>query len=190
MKSKYLWTGFAVLCLAAILAAVGCSSSGSGGSWGGRNSVTFSYADTIAWDTTYDVVVVGFGGAGAVTAITAADEGAKVLLVEKAPEGEEGGNTRFAGQHVVDYTSYDEGVKYLKAVRGLFTNWPDEFIERYVRDLSTFKKWWDDFGYTSHPPAGFLLPKKLLGDCAGGVFGTAPDMEEKSGKNLKCVHTF
>lgn len=34
----------------------------------------YTYADTIPWDGQYDVVVVGFGGAGAVAAKTAADE--------------------------------------------------------------------------------------------------------------------
>lgn len=39
------------------------------------------------WDREADVVVVGFGGAGAATAITAHDLGAAVLMLEKAPEG-------------------------------------------------------------------------------------------------------
>ena len=43
------------------------------------------------WDRDADVVVVGYGAAGAATAITARDAGAKVLILEKAPEGEEGG---------------------------------------------------------------------------------------------------
>jgi succinate dehydrogenase/fumarate reductase flavoprotein subunit len=38
------------------------------------------------WDKEADVVVVGYGGAGAATAITAADEGATVLLLEKQAE--------------------------------------------------------------------------------------------------------
>lgn len=38
------------------------------------------------WDAEYDVVVLGFGGAGATAARFAADEGAKVLLVDAAPE--------------------------------------------------------------------------------------------------------
>ena len=37
------------------------------------------------WDREADVVVVGFGGAGAATAITAHDLGASVLMIEKAP---------------------------------------------------------------------------------------------------------
>ena len=44
----------------------------------------------IKWDKIYDVVVLGFGGAGASAARFAADNGAKVLLVDKAPEGHEG----------------------------------------------------------------------------------------------------
>jgi len=38
-----------------------------------------------SWDDTADVVVVGYGGSGAVTAITAFDAGAKVLILEKTP---------------------------------------------------------------------------------------------------------
>jgi len=37
------------------------------------------------WDDTADVVVVGYGGSGAVTAITASDAGAKVIVLEKTP---------------------------------------------------------------------------------------------------------
>lgn len=47
------------------------------------------------FDDTYDVVVVGGGNAGFSAATTAMQAGAKVLLVEKAPEAESGGNTYF-----------------------------------------------------------------------------------------------
>lgn len=72
---------------------------------------TLTYADTIAWDGEYDVVVAGFGGAGGTAASYAADAGAKVLLVEKAPEGSEGGNTRVCGQMFV-YGGEDEEATY------------------------------------------------------------------------------
>ena len=38
-----------------------------------------------AWDGRADVVVVGFGAAGAATAITANDAGAKVILLDVEP---------------------------------------------------------------------------------------------------------
>ncbi|MBI2210324.1 MAG: FAD-dependent oxidoreductase, partial [Deltaproteobacteria bacterium] len=40
---------------------------------------------TVKWDRETDVVIVGYGFAGAVSAITAHDAGAKVLLLEKMP---------------------------------------------------------------------------------------------------------
>lgn len=43
------------------------------------------------WDKIYNVVVIGYGGAGACAAITAHDAGSKVLILEKMHEG--GGNT-------------------------------------------------------------------------------------------------
>ena len=38
------------------------------------------------WDEETDVVVVGYGGAGAVTAITAHDAGVRVLILKKQPD--------------------------------------------------------------------------------------------------------
>ncbi len=68
------------------------------------------------WDAEADVVVVGFGGAGAATAITAHNLGAEVLMLEKAPEGEEGGNTRVAGQGYLHIDDIDEAIRYLNAL--------------------------------------------------------------------------
>lgn len=45
----------------------------------------------------YDVVVLGSGLAGTAAALAAWEQGAKVLVVEKAPRPSAGGNTRFSG---------------------------------------------------------------------------------------------
>lgn len=58
----------------------------------------YTFADTIVWDAQYDVVVMGMGFAGMVAAMTAADEGANVLLAEKMSEALAGGNSKVAGQ--------------------------------------------------------------------------------------------
>jgi fumarate reductase flavoprotein subunit len=67
---------------------------------GGDSSILFDRkVEVIAQDPiegSYDVVIVGGGGAGLAAAITAAEEGASVLILEKA--GYLGGNTLVAGK--------------------------------------------------------------------------------------------
>ena len=75
---------------------------------------SYTFADTVAWNAEYDVVVVGFGGAGGIASIYAADAGARVLLCDSAPEGDEGGNTRFAAQMCVSGDDPDKLYQYYK----------------------------------------------------------------------------
>src|SRR5437773_1684342 len=61
----------------------------------------------------FDVVVVGAGNAGLCAALAARESGARVLVLEVAPESERGGNSRFtAGAMRVAY----RGVKDLQAL--------------------------------------------------------------------------
>lgn len=63
-------------------------------------------ADAQKWDDEADMIVVGFGGAGAAAAIQASDEGASVIAVD-----------RFAGGGATAYSGgvfYAGGTKYLK----------------------------------------------------------------------------
>ena len=73
------------------------------------------------WDMEADVVVVGFGAAGVATAVTAHELGAKVLMLEKAPAGQEGGNTHVAGQGYLNTSSVDKAIAYLTALCGPYT---------------------------------------------------------------------
>ena len=75
---------------------------------------SYTFADTVAWNAEYDVVVVGFGGAGGIASIYAADAGARVLLCDSAPEGDEGGNTRFAAQMCVSGDDPDKLYQYYR----------------------------------------------------------------------------
>ena len=95
-----------------------------------------AFEQTIDWAAEFDAVVIGFGGAGASVAITAADNGAKVLLLEKAPEGKAGGNSAICMQWICNTTDKAETVKYIKALRGKFTTPSDEMIERYVDGMA------------------------------------------------------
>lgn len=61
-----------------------------------------------------DVVVVGFGGAGAVAAIEAHDAGASVLILEKTDEG--GGNTCESGGSVRLLNDIDKATEHFHAL--------------------------------------------------------------------------
>lgn len=58
---------------------------------------TLGVADVSPWSDDVDVVVVGFGIAGGCAAVTAAENGARVLVLEKAAAA--GGTTSMAGGH-------------------------------------------------------------------------------------------
>jgi succinate dehydrogenase/fumarate reductase flavoprotein subunit len=81
------------------------------------------------WDQEADVVVVGYGGAGAVTAITAHDAGANVLVIEKTPSlaslgvvGQNisggGGNTHINGGLIVVPSDVSNG-----AIHARYLSW-------------------------------------------------------------------
>ncbi len=54
-------------------------------------------AKEVKFDKEADVIVVGFGGAGAATAVTAADNGASVIVLERQPKDTLRSNTRMSG---------------------------------------------------------------------------------------------
>jgi tricarballylate dehydrogenase len=80
----------------------------------------------------YDVVVVGAGNAAFCAALAAQERGARVLVLERAPEDEAGGNSRFtAGLMRVAYN----GVEDLKRVM------PDLSAEEIARtDFGTYNE--------------------------------------------------
>lgn len=104
------------------------------------------YNSSTKWDAVYDVIVVGFGGAGAGAARFAADNGSKVLLVDSAPEGSEGGNTRYAGGAFAYGTSFDNLKDYYKQTYYPFdydANALDAFVENVLKMKEYSKKYFD-----------------------------------------------
>ena len=85
----------------------------------------------VAWDGEYDVVVLGLGGAGANAAVAAYEEGVKVLVCEKAPEGQEPCNTKVAGQSVMSTDDADALYTYLSQLMGEFNNWDEEALRGF-----------------------------------------------------------
>jgi succinate dehydrogenase/fumarate reductase flavoprotein subunit len=114
------------------------------------------------WDKQVDVVVVGFGGAGAAAAITAQNSGASVLILEKAPQGEEGGNTRVAGQGYLNASPKEEAIEYFNALCGPFTV-DQDVVQAWADEIGLNNHWLTSIGGDpqehQHPPEGIEFPQ-------------------------------
>lgn len=135
------------------------------------------------WDYETEVLVIGYGGAGASTAIEAADNGAKVLIIEKNPEGPKHlCNSLMAGGgwHCPDPEADREALKtYLRAMMDgsnlsfktegehspLFV---DEIIEKFAEYEVQNEEWLLD-----------LDPDFIAGASSGGAaFASYPGAQE------------
>lgn len=103
-----------------------------------------SYPQTVAWNASYDVVVIGFGGAGATAARHAADAGAKVLLVDSAPEGHEGGNTRYCAQLIAFADNADDMLTYYRNLAWKF-DLDEEVFKVYTAGEAAMKDYIRDY---------------------------------------------
>ncbi|MEC4184166.1 FAD-dependent oxidoreductase [Adlercreutzia sp. R21] len=137
-------TGTAGVAAIAGLGLAGCAPKGANDTQLSATGDGTTFADTIAWDGEYDVVVIGFGAAGAVAACYAADAGAKVLLLDKAPQGMEGGNSRFCGQIILNSDSKEAMFAYNKAMAGDFEI-DEELFDVYAEGLTQTKTMLRDF---------------------------------------------
>ncbi|MDE8701366.1 FAD-binding protein [Adlercreutzia equolifaciens] len=109
-----------------------------------------SFEENTAWDAEFDVVVMGYGLAGATASLAAADEGANVLLIEKAPHGQDGGNSRYCGQAVLEVaggdSNRDGAIEYLKTIRGEYLTPEDDIIEAFIDAILELPSWYEAHG--------------------------------------------
>jgi len=111
-------------------------------------------------DCHFDVVVVGAGNAAMCAALAARERGAAVLVVERAPESEAGGNTRFtAGAMRTVYDSVDD-------LRKLMPDLSDAEIDNTDFGVYTADNFFDDMGrvtrYRTDPDMCELLVRRSL----------------------------
>src|SRR6202012_5374667 len=110
-----------------------------------------------AWDVEADIVVVGFGAAGMAAAVTAHELGAEVVILEKAPEGQEGGNTRVAGQGYLNTSAVEPAIAYLTALCGPYTV-PETMVRGWAEEMGQNNDWLRGLGGDpqehQHPPVG------------------------------------
>ena len=102
-----------------------------------------------AWDYECDVVVVGFGGSGAVAAVSAHDAGAEVIILEKQAQDADGvvhqtNSTRLSHSCMMDFEDAKGAEAYLKAAcRG---NTPDDVIAEFAKYMVHPAEWINGIG--------------------------------------------
>ncbi len=94
------------------------------------------------WDREVDVVVAGYGGAGAVAAIEAHDNGAEVLVLESTVKG--GGNTAVSFGGFLCPTQVQDAITYITGLYDLSLSEKDDslirvFAEESVQNIDWIK---------------------------------------------------
>jgi succinate dehydrogenase/fumarate reductase flavoprotein subunit len=95
-----------------------------------------------AWDDETDVLIVGYGLAGAVTAIEAhdADPDADILLVDKCTERYQGGSSRASGQTLWCPHDVEASMAYQQAMN--FPNpVPEEYLRAWAEAMNSQEPW-------------------------------------------------
>lgn len=110
-----------------------------------------------AWDAEADIVAVGYGAAGAACAICAADEElGSCIVLEVAPEGEEGGNSRVCGQNILIPEDAESAIQYQKALNSycILSDSPEEeqaLYEAWANEIVKNKEWLEYLGAVVTP---------------------------------------
>ena len=109
-----------------------------------------NYSNDLKWDAKYDVIVIGFGGAGATAARYAAKQDSKVLLIDSAPEGSEGGNTRYAAGAFATAVDFDKAKDYYLQSFAPF-NHDEDTLNSFVHEITKLAGYAkEDFGLEAH----------------------------------------
>lgn len=90
-----------------------------------------------AWDFSYDVVVIGYGYAGAVAALAAHDAGATTVLLDKAAHF--GGNSILSGGGLVGAHDYASALAYLERTSAGTTD--ARVLEEFARGMVGLHRW-------------------------------------------------
>lgn len=104
------------------------------------------------WDKEADVVIVGYGGAGAATAITAADKGANVLILEKQAEANHTSNTQMCYGVFVSPSNVKDATDYMTFASRVNVDMPesrdidDDIVKVWAETMTQNKDWMTKLG--------------------------------------------
>lgn len=125
--------------------------------------------------TAVDLIVVGFGAAGSAAAITAADLGYRVLVVERDPEDAHTPSTMMSGGLIMGATDGSSAAAYLdRCSNGLV---PDDVSGSWAHEATGLRGWLTEVLGLSIRTAGGAEHPELHGSGAIDVLQIAPPGE-------------
>ena len=130
------------------------------------------------YDMETDVVIVGYGGAGAAAAIAAHDNGASVIILEKLPEPF--GNTRVSAGNMAIPKNSEKFAQYLKTI--CFRTTEPEIIDAFVQGLTEIPGWIREMGGELRK---FVFPQASCAFFIPNV--TFPDIPGAGDVDIWCV---
>ncbi|WP_062351877.1 FAD-dependent oxidoreductase [Herbidospora yilanensis] len=114
------------------------------------------------FDRTADVVVLGYGDAGIVAAVTAHDLGAEVLVLEKQGRYDHRPNSRYAAGFFLVPTDVDRAVAYAEALYAVNGETVDPaLIRAWAEETAANPAWLDEHG-CAHADTGILGEHHIL----------------------------
>ena len=132
----------------AALAAAGCALP--------ARALSVKKESDVVWDREADVVILGFGNAGANAAIEAADAGASAIILEKMPVG--GGNVAVSAGGYVVPTSVKDYYTYQKTLYELSqSEWDEEILRVFCEESAKLPEYF----------------QKIAPEAKAGVYGHA-----------------
>lgn len=138
------------------------------------------------WQADFDVIVIGFGGAGATAARFAADNNCNVLLTDTAPIGHEGGNTRYCGQLIAGTKSKESYKKYYSSLTHPF-KLDEKIIDTFVDGVADMQNYLKK--YLNAKPFSFLdHPERSTVQVVKGDFPDYPSYPGAADYNMYTVH--
>lgn len=134
----------------------------------------------IEFDEQYDVVVLGTGAAGSAAAIAAHDAGARVVLLEKTDQRNEGGNTRVSGASLFRNADVDGQKTYLQALSDK-NPLPDDIVDVWSRETVANVEWLNAMGANLQQLPGFPpeYPELPGSDSYGGYLALDGQMGQQ-----------
>ncbi|WP_417142256.1 FAD-dependent oxidoreductase [Raoultibacter massiliensis] len=149
---------------AAVAGMVGCSTAEASQDWMPER-----------WDDEADLIIVGYGGAGALAAIAGLHEGASCIVLEKSAE-RDGGSTGCSGGHMHTCVGVDVDEWAKTYVHGSFgAGASEEVIRGYMAHANETPEWMETFGiditWADESNDGHKRPKDYQGGYIAGRDG-------------------